>query len=170
VEQPAVSPSGASRQIRIAASASTVWSLVSDVERFGEWSPETYRVEWVTPPPQGVGSRFRGYNHNLDKTKSWWSECEVLQMDREHVFCFSVLCVDFGDGNVIDLRGDGSTTWRYAIDKTNAAEGEVTLVLGFDCPSFSDPHSDYRRAGRFEDLESGCEQTLQQLKRAAEQR
>ena len=159
---------GTSRVITIAAAASDVWSLVSDVERFGEWSPETYRVEWLTPPPRAVGSRFRGYNRNLTGTKSWWSDCEVLEMDPGRTFSFCVLRVDFGDGNVLDLRGDRSTTWRYVIDDRGLHDGGLIVSVGFECPSFADPNSAYRRAGRFEDLEVGCDQTLQRLKDTAE--
>ena len=50
---------GAEREIAITATRDSVWSLVTDVERFGEWSPETSGVEWLTPPPHGVGSKFR---------------------------------------------------------------------------------------------------------------
>ena len=160
--------SGAERQIAITATRDSVWSLVTDVERFGEWSPETYRVEWLTPAPHGVGAKLRGYNTNPRNSKSWWSECEVLEMDPGNVFRFCVLCVDFGDGELHDLRGDLSTTWRYAIDDRSFLDGEVSLTVGFDCPAFKDMDSRYRQAGRFQDLESGCEQTLARIKVAAE--
>jgi uncharacterized protein YndB with AHSA1/START domain len=159
--------SGAERQVTINATPESVWSLMTDIERFGEWSPETYRVEWQTPPTHGVGSIFRGFNTNPRNAKRWWSDCEVLELDPGRVFKFCVLRADFGDGNVLDLRGEWSTTWRYAIDGGDT-DRTARLTLGFDCPAFKEMDSGYRRAGRFEDLESGCDQTLARIKAAAE--
>jgi hypothetical protein len=113
-------------------------------------------------------SKFRGYNTNPRNFKRWWSECEVLEVDPGCVFRFCVLCADFADGEFYDLRGDFSTTWRYAIDDRSLDEGGVSLTVGFDCPASKDMDSGYRQAGRFEDLESGCEQTLARIKVAAE--
>lgn len=65
---------------RIAASPDLVWSLVSDVTRMGEWSPETERGVWLkgaTGPT--VGARFKGENQ-LGK-KSWATVCEVVDAE-----------------------------------------------------------------------------------------
>ncbi len=50
-------------RIVIAAPADRLWSMVSDVTRMPEWSPETYRTSWLggaTGP--AVGAKFRGWN------------------------------------------------------------------------------------------------------------
>ena len=168
MEQPVPSPSGARREVVVTATTAALWALVTDVERFGEWSPETYRVEWRSPPPHEVGSIFRGYNRNLSGTMSWWSDCEVLAQDRERAFSFRVRRVDFGDGNVVDLGDDMSTTWRHHLDPSTGADRAVSVALSFDCPALADNESLYSKAGRFADLESGCEQTLRRLKETAE--
>ena len=44
----------------IHADADLLWSMVSDVTRVGEWSPETERAEWLDRAdllPRVVGSR-----------------------------------------------------------------------------------------------------------------
>lgn len=45
--------------ITIAASRATVWAYASDIARQPEWMHEMKRVEMLTPPPVGVGSRGR---------------------------------------------------------------------------------------------------------------
>ena len=66
------------------------------------------------------------------------------------------------------MRGDWSTTWRYAIDDRSLVDGGVKLDSRLRLSGFKDIDSGYRQGGRFEDLESGCEQTLARIKVAAE--
>jgi len=50
---------------RIAAPPERVWSLVADLSRMGEWSPETDRVRWRRGATSAVpGARFAGHNRN----------------------------------------------------------------------------------------------------------
>lgn len=54
----------------------TVWELIGDPTRMGEWSPECQRVEWVGSTTQpALGARFRGHNRN-----EWrrWSTISTL--------------------------------------------------------------------------------------------
>ena len=46
--------------VRIAAPAERIWSLLADVTRIGEFSPETFEAEWLggARGPQ-IGARFR---------------------------------------------------------------------------------------------------------------
>lgn len=56
-------PTAESRDI--AAPAEKLWSLVSDLPRMGEWSPENAGGKWVkgaTGP--ALGARFKGNNKN----------------------------------------------------------------------------------------------------------
>src|SRR5438552_2915615 len=49
--------------VTIGAPPEVVWRMIADVRRMGEWSPETYRCEWIAPATAPVvGARFRGYN------------------------------------------------------------------------------------------------------------
>lgn len=52
-----------SESVTVAAPAMSVYGLVSDLPRMGEWSPECTRVTWSsrTPGP-AVGARFVGHN------------------------------------------------------------------------------------------------------------
>lgn len=90
---------------RIAAPASTVYDLVSDVTAMGRWSPETTSCQWldgVTGPR--VGARFRGENrHGLLR---WSTTCTVTAADPGRRFAFDVTsgplaisqwCYDFAD-------------------------------------------------------------------------
>lgn len=85
----AAPPETASVSRTIAADPQTVYDLVSDVTRMGEWSPETTRGEWLkgaTGP--SVGARFRGRNRLGEK--SWATTCEVVEADPGRAFSFRV--------------------------------------------------------------------------------
>jgi hypothetical protein len=50
-------------QVHIDARPDAVYTVVSDVTRMGEWSPETTKCEWIdgaTGP--AAGARFKGSN------------------------------------------------------------------------------------------------------------
>ena len=62
----------------VRADAGRVWSMVTDVTRMGEWSPETEGAEWIdgaTGP--AVGARFKG--HNRKGRTRWSTTCEVIE-------------------------------------------------------------------------------------------
>ena len=86
---------------RIAAPPQTVWALVADVTRMGEWSPETTSCEWldgVTGP--AVGARFKG--HNKRGWSKWSTTCEVTACDPGREFSF-----------VVGGSRDPQTVWTY---------------------------------------------------------
>lgn len=49
-------------QIEIGASAETVYGLIADSTRTGEWSPECIAATWTDGEPGLVGSQFVGSN------------------------------------------------------------------------------------------------------------
>ena len=66
--------------IDIVAPAQVVWSLVSDLTRMPEWSPETTKVEWTkgsTGP--SVGATFKGTNKM--RRRSWSTTCTIVVAD-----------------------------------------------------------------------------------------
>lgn len=73
----------------IAAPAQTVWALVSDLPRMGEWSPENRGGQWVKGATGPVpGARFKGENRNGDK--SWSTDAKVVDADPGRRFSFLV--------------------------------------------------------------------------------
>lgn len=112
-------PEQSSASIEIDAPPETVWQLVADITRMGEWSPECVRAEWedgATGP--AVGAHFHGYN-KID-TYEWDAPCIVTECESGTVFAFEV------------PRGDEApTTWRFEF----AASGSGTsLTESFDAP------------------------------------
>lgn len=66
-----------SRTVDVAADPDVVWSLVSDLPRMGEFSPENRGGRWLdgaTGP--AVGVRFRGTNQN--GAKQWWTRVRIV--------------------------------------------------------------------------------------------
>ena len=141
----------------IAASPETVYAMVSDITRMGEWSPENTGGEWLegaTGP--AVGARFKGKN----KRKGGWStKCTITAADPGHEFAFDV--------------GKGETKWRYRFE----AAGEGTdVVESFDIVKepgaigrfFTKLGTGLPWSEREADMVKGMEQTLAKLKAAAE--
>ena len=78
-----------SRSIDVAADPATVWSLVSDLPRMGEFSPENVGGQWVdgaTGP--AVGARLRGTNRN--GSLQWWTKVTVVECEPQRLLTFDV--------------------------------------------------------------------------------
>jgi uncharacterized protein YndB with AHSA1/START domain len=143
----------------IRADAGRVWSMVSDVRRMGEWSPETEQAEWIdgaTGP--AVGARFKG--HNRKGRTRWSTTCEVIASEPGRTFAFAV-------GKVAKPE----TVWRYRFDPV--ADGvqvtesfELTKPLGFGSRLVTRVTTGVK--DRPADMEEGVRATLAALKRAAE--
>lgn len=73
----------------IAASPETVWALVTDVTRMGEWSPETIGAQWISSPGgPTVGARFKGRNQY--GSHKWETVCTVAECEPGRSFAFDV--------------------------------------------------------------------------------
>ena len=140
----------------VAAPAETVWSLVSDVTRMGEWSPEATGATWKTASGPSVGARFTGKNRI--GRRSWSTSCKVVECDPGRRFAFEVTSGPLG-----------VATWRYRIEPTDGGcrveeswtddRGTIVRALGRLVTGVAD-RADHNRAG--------MEQTLAALARAAE--
>jgi len=97
---------------RIAADADTLYALVSDVTRMGEWSPENTGGRWLggaSGPARGA--RFRGSNRR--GWRRWSTTCTVVDADPGQRFAFDV-----------SLFGIPVARWAYDF----RADGDATLV------------------------------------------
>lgn len=75
--------------ITVAAPADTLYDMVSDLPRMGEWSPECTGVAWNsgTPGP-AVGARFVG--RNRVGAARWMTQGKVLAADPGRRFTFAI--------------------------------------------------------------------------------
>ncbi len=77
--------------MHIAAPPEQVWSLVSDVTRIGEFSPETFEGKWTrgSTGPE-VGASFAGHVKRNGVGPTYWSPCQVTKCVENEVFEFAV--------------------------------------------------------------------------------
>ncbi len=90
----------------MAASPDEVWTVISDVTRIGEFSPETFEGEWLegaTGP--AAGAQFRGHVKRNGKGPIYWTTCRVVAAEPGRVFAFEVL-----------TGGKPLNTWRYVLE------------------------------------------------------
>lgn len=90
----------------IPASVESVWALVTDLPRMGEWSPENQGGEWVggaTGP--AVGAKFKG--RNSDGKKSWSTVVEVSRFDPPRTISFGLM-----------VFGRNWCDWVYEVEPT----------------------------------------------------
>jgi uncharacterized protein YndB with AHSA1/START domain len=73
--------------IEIAAPPATVWGIVSDLRRMGEWSPQCVRMA-VLGREVGVGTRT--LNLNRDGWKRWPTSSRVVVFEPEQTLAFRV--------------------------------------------------------------------------------
>ncbi|MGH8981515.1 MAG: SRPBCC family protein [Acidimicrobiales bacterium] len=65
----------------------TVWAIVSDLDRVGEWSGECRRCTWVGGSSEPVaGARFRGRNHRAGLRWSRLNEIVVARAPWELIW------------------------------------------------------------------------------------
>ena len=145
--------------VHVDAPTEQVYDVVTDVRRMGEWSPETYKTEWLdgaTGP--ALGARFKGSNRR--GIARWSTKPRVTACERPREFSF-----------VTDLLGKDQTKWTYRFEP----DGDGTRVtesfeLLSDTPAvirFMDRYV-MRIEDRKADLEQAMQQTLDRIKRAVE--
>ncbi len=72
----------------VAADAHAVWSLVSDLPRMGQFSPENIGGYWVDGTGPRLGARFRGKNRN--GAKEWTTKVTIVEYEPGRLFTFDV--------------------------------------------------------------------------------
>jgi uncharacterized protein YndB with AHSA1/START domain len=100
--------------VHIAAPAETVWDLISDLPRMGDWSPETARVEWIGGARGPMaGAKFRG--HNQAGSKKWATTGCIAEAERGRVVSWDVTSGPFGVAR-----------WAYRFTPTDDGGCDVT--------------------------------------------
>jgi len=149
---------GGEVSVWMAAAPQTVWALVSDVTRIGEFSPETFEAEWTrgATGPQ-VGATFKGHVKRNGVGPTYWAPCQVTRCVPDELFEFQV-----GVGAV------AVNNWGYRLQ----AQDGGTLVTEY----FRLEPSGYLRAywavlGRLRARtnERGMRTTLERMKAVLEQ-
>jgi len=143
--------------VEISAPAREVWSMIADVTRMGEWSPENDGAMWlhgVTGPTPGAA--FRGRNHI--GRKRWTTVCTVVEATPGQVFSFTVAAGIFKVAEWrfdIEPLADGCRVTETWIDR----RGSLIRIYGKVWLGVSDrvPHN-----------LTNMEQTLHLLKKSAE--
>ncbi len=144
-----------SETLTVSAPALSVYDLVSDLPRMGEWSPECTRVTWSTRTPgPAVGARFVG--HNRAGAVRWFTFGRVVDAVPGERFSF---VITFGPIPV--------SLWAYDFREVGAAR-EVTESWTDHRPAplrllFRPIFGDRVRAN-----DRGIRITLERLKTAAE--
>jgi hypothetical protein len=144
----------------IAAPATTVYDLVSDITRMGEWSPENTGGEWLDGAGgPSVGARFTGKNR---RKAAWTTKATVTEADRGRVFGF-----------VIGRPSRPDTRWQYRF--TPAGDGcdvvetcEIVRVPGVIGRYLTRLAVGVPWSDRAADLQQGMVETLRRLAVTAE--
>jgi len=103
--------------VHIQAPPEKVYAMISDVTRMGEWSPETYRCEWIDGAAgPTAGARFKGSNKR--GILRWSTKPTVTVADAGNEFTFEV-----------GAPGKEDTRWSY---KLTPKEGGTDLTESFE--------------------------------------
>lgn len=141
----------------MAASPETAWTLVSDVTRMGEWSPENEGGEWIAGATTAKpGARFKAKNR-VGK-RSWSTVATIIEADPGRRLSFRVSA---GPVKVAD--------WTYTFEPTTGGctvtESWRDLRPGWFRPIAKLATGVGDRAGH---NRRGMEATLERLAAAAE--
>jgi len=139
------------------APADHVWTLITDVTRMGEWSPETTAAEWLGDASgPAAGAKFRGTNRN--GSKSWKSVATVVDATPGRAFTFRVKALGLSVaewGYTIEPNPDGCIVTEHWTDR----RGMFMKTVSPKATGVAD---------RAEHNRAGMEQTLERLAGAAE--
>jgi dimethylaniline monooxygenase (N-oxide forming) len=144
--------------VTIAAPADTLWEMVADVTRMGEWSPECYACRWTGKRREPVvGARFAGFNKR--GWARWITTNEVVEADRGRAFVFRTRETGVRWGYRFEPTADGRATTVTETRDTSGARLRLVRLAGVFVGG-ADSHAD--------ELREGMRRTLDRLKAAAE--
>lgn len=107
--------------IHVATDPASLYAVVSDLPRSGEWSPECQGGEWTEGAPGEAGSVFRGENLRAEDVVgwaplvrgTWYTEARVVRAEPGRTFQWMMLTHAGADQESIwgfDLEADGDQT------------------------------------------------------------
>jgi uncharacterized protein YndB with AHSA1/START domain len=144
--------------VTIAAPAETVWDMVADVTRMGEWSPECYACRWIGKRREPVvGARFAGFNKR--GRARWVTTNEVVEAERGRTFVFRTRETGVRWGYRFEPSADGAGITLTETRDTSGARAWLVRMAG-PFVGGADSHAD--------ELRAGMRRTLERVKAAAE--
>ncbi|NMO04183.1 SRPBCC family protein [Gordonia sp. TBRC 11910] len=142
--------------IDIKATPEKVWTVVSDLKRMSEWSPQCKRMI-VRGTPVSVGTRT--FNINRRGPLVWPTTAKVIRFEPNRELAFRVT--------------ENRTVWSYTLTPTDAGvtlterrevkNGETTAISAALVDKFMGGTSSFEA-----ELQEGMNETLGKIKRAAE--
>lgn len=149
-----------SDSVIVEASAESLYDMISDITRTGEWSPICAACWWDNLDEAGVvGAWFTGRNEQSDRT--WQTRSQVVVADRPHEFAWAV--------------GGSFVRWGYVLTPVESAT-RVTESWDFLPAGIEMFEEKYRQeapaeiAARTAAALAGLSKTLVAIKRTAEAR
>lgn len=131
-----------------------VWNLVTDVARYGEWSPENRGGRWAGSGPR-EGARFVGTNRR--GRFRWSTHCTVVQCVSPRRFTFEV--------------AESRMRWGYRLDPVGARTRLIEWrehTGPLPLPLRMAERLGFFGRDREGDLTDGMRRTIEGIKRAAE--
>lgn len=143
--------------VHVDAPPDKVWSVVANVDRMGEWSPECYRVEWLdgATSPARPGARFKGWNKW--GPVRWSMTCRVRAADPGREVSWST------------LKGDRElVTWAYRMEPSGEGTDVTESFEVHHMPLSAVIFEDFVMVNRDQGRERAMRQTLDRIKAVAE--
>jgi hypothetical protein len=146
-----------SESIVVASAPETLYGLVADVTRTGEWSPVCKACWWDEGDGPQVGARFTGRNERPGRT--WETRCQVIAAEPGREFAWTVAA--------------GWVRWGYTFTPVDGGT-QVTESWEFLPAGITGFHERYgdkaaaEIADRVQAAHSGIPATLAALKKVAE--
>jgi hypothetical protein len=144
-------------RVHVDALPETVWVLLANLDRMGEWSPECYQVRWLdgASSPAAPGTRFQGWNR-FGRMR-WSVICEVKTAQASRELVFSTVQKD-----------REMVRWRYLLEPT---DGGTDITDSFEVvwlPFTARIAEDLLMRDRDRRRENAMRTTLQRIRTTAE--
>jgi len=145
-----------SASVEVAADPENVWTVVSDVSRMSEWSPECRKIVVLGSPKQGPGTTFIGLNRR--GWAVWPTTSKVVRYEP-------------GKAVAWKTRESGAT-WSYELEPTDSG---TRLTGRRDLPSYTIGTKLMApliggAGGHDEELAEGIRTTLERIRQTVERR